>query len=208
MYKENVDLVESLRIYKQEINNLQKTKQQLTKQATTILNDKEMNEMLMREKIEQVQKQNKSIKQLKEKIQSLEASLKKFIDEFNTEREKLIEQSQIEHLSSHNELVKLQRALELKNKEINKVKKLGKTILEQRSELERLFLDALQNVKRQIVYNRLQYHKDAFNAYQNRMLSTTHHGQSGHTRMKTFNETFQEFNTNNVFQDLEDPSKL
>jgi hypothetical protein len=161
-----------------------------------------MNDILIKEKIEQVQKQNKLIKELKEKIQYLEISLTQFIDEFNTERQKLIEQSHIEHESSHNELIKLQRALELKGKEMNKVKKLGKTILEQRSELEILFLDALQNVKRQIVYNRLQYHKDAFNAYQNRMLNT-HHGQ----RDRTFNETFQEFNTNNVFQDLEETSK-
>ena len=31
---------------------------------------------------------------------------------------------------------------------MNKVKKLGKTILDQRSELEIMFLDALQNVKK------------------------------------------------------------
>jgi len=103
-------------------------------------------------------------------------------------------------------LIKLQRALELKGKEINKVKKLGKTIIEQRSELEIFFLDALQNVKRQIVYNRLQYHKDAFNAYQNRMLNS-HHGQGDHSKMRTFTETFQEFNANTVFQDLEETSK-
>jgi hypothetical protein len=100
----------------------------------------------------------------------------------------------------------LQRALELKGKEMNKVKKLGKTILEQRSELEIFFLDALQNVKRQIVYTRLQLHKDAFNAYQNRMLNS-HHGQGDHTRMRTLNETFHEFNTNTVFQDLEESTK-
>ncbi len=86
---------------------------------------------------------------------------------------------------------------------MNKVKKLGKTILEQRSELETFFLDALQNVKRQIVYNRLQYHKDAFNAYQNRMLNT----QGDQSKMRTFNEAFQDINTSTVFQDLEETSK-
>ncbi len=144
--------------------------------------------------------------QLKEKIQSLEISLTQFIEEFNNERQKLIDQSHIEHDSSHNEIIKLQRALELKGKEINKVKKLGKTILEQRSELESFFLDALQSVKRQIVYNRLQYQKDAFNTYQNRMLNT-HHGQNDHSRMRILNEAFQEFNANTVFQELEESSK-
>ncbi|CAF2933783.1 unnamed protein product [Rotaria sp. Silwood2] len=37
IYKENVDLIESLRIYKQELDNLQILKEQLRKQATTIL---------------------------------------------------------------------------------------------------------------------------------------------------------------------------
>ncbi|CAF4412098.1 unnamed protein product [Rotaria sp. Silwood2] len=206
IYKENVDLIESLRIYKQELNNLQTLKEQLKKQATLILSDKEMNDLLMKEKIEEVQKKNKLIKELKEKVQCLELSLTKFIEEFDNERKKLLEQSQIEQESSHNEIIKLQRALELKGKEMNKVKKLGKTILEQRSELETLFLDSLQNVKRHIIYNRLQYHKDAFNSYQNRMLNN-HHGQGDHTRMRTFNETFNEINTNNVFHDLEETTK-
>ncbi|CAF3772511.1 unnamed protein product [Rotaria sp. Silwood1] len=206
IYKENVDLIESLRIYKQELDNLQILKEQLRKQATTILGDKEMNDILIKEKIEEVQKNNKLIKELKEKVQYLELSLTKFIEEFNIEKNKLLEQSQIENESSHNEIIKLQRALELKGKEMNKVKKLGKTILEQRSEFEILFLDALQNVKRHIIYNRLQYHKDAFNSYQNRM-ANTHHGQEEHTRMKTFNETFHEINTNNVFHDLEETTK-
>lgn len=125
------------------------------------------------------------------------------IKEFHGERTKLLEESRIEHDSSRNELIKLQRALELKTKEMNKVKKLGKTILEQRTEMEIFFLDALQNVKRQIVYSRLQHHKDALTAYQNRMLSTQH-GQHEHSRMKTFNETFQELDT---FSDLEEKSK-
>ncbi|CAF0959226.1 unnamed protein product [Rotaria sordida] len=206
IYKENVDLIESLRIYKRELDALQKLKEQLRKQATTILSDKEMNDSLIKEKIEEVQKNNKLIKELKEKVQYLEISLTKFIEEFDIERKKLLEQSQIEHESSQNEIIKLQRALELKGKEMNKVKKLGKTILEQRSEIETLFLDALQNVKRHIIYNRLQYHKDAFNSYQNRMLNI-HHGQGDHTRMKTFNEAFHEINTSNVFHDLEETTK-
>ena len=86
---------------------------------------------------------------------------------------------------------------------MNKVKKLGKTILEQRSELEILFLDALQNVKRQIIYNRLQHHKNAFNSYQNRILNV-HHEQGDYSRTKTFNETFHEFSTDSVYHDLDE----
>ena len=42
--------------------------------------------------------------------------------------------------SSKIEIEKLNKTLELKSKEMNKVKKLAKNILEQRSDIERFFL--------------------------------------------------------------------
>ena len=56
--------------------------------------------------------------------------------------------------SSATEIDKLTKTLELKTKEMNKVKKLAKNILEQRSEIERFFLESLDYVRKQIVTNR------------------------------------------------------
>jgi len=69
IYKENVDLVESLRIYKRELESLKKSKEQLSKQISTVLNDKEINDSLVKEKIETVQNQNKLIKEVKQNKQ-------------------------------------------------------------------------------------------------------------------------------------------
>lgn len=195
IYKENVDLIESLRIYKREFEQLQKSKEKLTKELTQISNDRQLNEHLIKEKIEQVQQQRKTIKDAKDKIQSLEKSLKQLVDEFQVERTKLIEQSEIESESSRNEIEKLQRALELKAKEMNKVKKLGKTILEQRTELESLFYESLNAVKKQILLQRLQSKKDSLENY--------HQTHSDHPRMRTFHETFQDLTTQSVFRDLD-----
>ena len=144
--------------------------------------------------------------QLKEKIHLLETSLTQFIDEFGVERKQIVEKSHILHESSRNEIVKLQRNLETKTKEMIKVKKLAKIIIDQRSELETFFLDALQHVKKQIAFNRTQYKKDAFNAYQNRMLNA-HHGQGDYPKIRTFNETFPGCSTNSVYHDLEEATK-
>ncbi|CAF3663922.1 unnamed protein product [Rotaria sp. Silwood1] len=206
VYKENVDLIDTLRMYKQELDEYQKAKEQLSRLIATTSNDKELNEILIKEKIEQVQKQNNLIKELKEKIQLLETSLTQFIQEFDIERKNILEQTHIKHESSRSEIIRLQRILELKTKEMNKVKKLAKIIIEQRTELETFFLDALQHVKKQIALNRLQYRKDAFNAYQNRMLNA-HHGQGDYPRIRTFNETFHGYSTNSVFHDLEEATK-
>ncbi len=136
----------------------------------------------------------------------MESSLTQFIQEFDLERTHLIEQARVEHETTRNEIIKLQRTLELKTREMNKIKKLSKIIIEQRTELETFFLDALQHVKKQISTNRLQYRKDAFNAYQNRMLNA-HHGQGDYPRVRTFNETFHGYSTNSVFHDLEEATK-
>jgi len=64
VYKENGVLIESIRIYKQEFDVLQKTKEQLTKLISNASGNKELNEILIKEKIEQVQKQNNTIKEV------------------------------------------------------------------------------------------------------------------------------------------------
>lgn len=133
-------------------------------------------------------------------------SLTQFIQEFDIERKNILDQSRIKHEASRMEIIKFQRALESKTKEMNKVKKLAKIIIGQRTELETFFLDSLQYVKKQIASNRLQYRKDAFSAYQNRMLNA-HHGQGDYPRIRTFNETFHGYSTNSVFHDLEEAAK-
>lgn len=75
--------------------------------------------------------------------------------EFELERESIITRCKTELESSSIELDKLRKTLDLKNKEMNKVKKLAKNILEQRSDIERYFLDSLDYVKQQVNANRL-----------------------------------------------------
>ena len=64
IYKENIDLVESLRIYKQELEHLQQSKDQSIKQYATMVDDRTLNGSLVREKIELVQKQTHTIQQV------------------------------------------------------------------------------------------------------------------------------------------------
>ncbi len=88
------------------------------------------------------------------KVEVLEKSLSQVIKEFETERQKLVEKYHIENESITIELKKLRNTHELKTNEMNKVKKLGKTIIEQRSDIERFFLDSLDYVKQQVSANK------------------------------------------------------
>ena len=95
---------------------------------------------------------------LNEKVSTLEHSLSHMAREFGTEKRAIVEKYRVESEASKIELVKLQRVIELKTKEMNKVKRLAKNILDQRTELERFFLDALDQVKREIGANQYVAH--------------------------------------------------
>lgn len=128
------------------------------------------------------------------------------IREFETERNLIISRSGTELESGKIEIEKLNRTLELKSKEMNKVKKLAKNILEQRGEIERFFLDSLDYVKKQIVTTRNDYRKEANAVYNHRMLAA-HLGQIEYPKVRTFTKKFDAFSTNNVFKDLEQAEK-
>lgn len=94
--------------------------------------------------------------QLSEKVATLENSLSHVVREFEAEQTTLCERSRVEMESAHVEISKLQRTVELKTKEMNKVKKLARNILEQRTEIERFFLESLEQVKKEIMANRFE----------------------------------------------------
>lgn len=73
--------------------------------------------------------------------------------EFDTTRKDILSKARIENEASKIEIAKLQRVIELKTKEMNKVKRLAKNILDQRTELERFFLESLEQVRIEIAAN-------------------------------------------------------
>ena len=92
--------------------------------------------------------------QLQDKVETLEKSLSHVVREFESENKSLKEKAVIQNESSSVEIAKLMRIVDLKTKEMNKVKKLAKNILDQRTEMERFFLEALEQVKLEIAANR------------------------------------------------------
>lgn len=87
-------------------------------------------------------------------MDTLERSLSHVVREFETERQALTEKAKIQNEASQVEIAKLQRTMQLKTKEMNRIKVLARNILEQRTEMERFFLEALQQVKTEIAATR------------------------------------------------------
>lgn len=94
------------------------------------------------------------LSQLQSKVEILEKSLSQVVREFEYERENLIKKCKSELESNSMEVEQLRRAMELRNKEAIKMKRLAKNILQQRDDIEQFFLDSLDYVRKQILTNR------------------------------------------------------
>lgn len=204
VYKENVRLNAALGFHLKEGQDLKKERDILDEKTSNLLSEKELNGMIVQEKIVESKQHKKQISELEEKVRTLEKSLSHVVREFEAERVALVQTAENETRNSRAEISRLQRIVELKTKEMNRVKRLAKTILDQRTEVEQFFLDSLEYVKNEIIRNRIQYRKDAQNAYQQRMLEA-HAGHGDFPRVRTFRQ--MDSSTNNVFDDLKEAER-
>ncbi|XP_076442356.1 basal body-orientation factor 1-like isoform X3 [Babylonia areolata] len=205
VYKENMRLSESLTFHMKEGDELKKEREHLTEQNKHLMGEKEVNDMMVQEKVIQAKQQKEHIRELHDKVRMLEKTLSHIVREFETERQMITESARAESEAARKELAKLQRVIETKTKEMNKVKRLAKSILDQRTELERFFLESLELVKQEIAANQTQYRRDAQAAYQQKMLAA-HSGKGDYPKIRTF--TKAENSTNSVFKDIEAAERL
>ena len=94
--------------------------------------------------------QQKTIKTLKGKIQVLERSLGQIVEDFEKEKELVRYQHDQIIRDQKEEVINLREVMRNKNSELKKVKALSQVILDQRSDVEQFFLEALEQIKEEI----------------------------------------------------------
>ncbi|XP_004682123.2 PREDICTED: basal body-orientation factor 1 isoform X1 [Condylura cristata] len=204
VFKENIYLQKALTYHLKEAEVLQKNTQKLQESQTFLLQQKEINDLLVKEKIMQLMQQRSQIQTLQKKVLSLETALSCMTREFETEVLKLQQQALVENQAGRVEIDKLQQLLHMKDREMNRVKKLAKNILDERTEVERFFLDALHQVKQQILFNRKHYKQVAQAAFNFKMRQACA-GRTEYPKIRTFDG--REHSTNSVNQDLMEAEK-
>ncbi|XP_040333599.1 basal body-orientation factor 1 isoform X4 [Herpailurus yagouaroundi] len=160
VFKENVYLQKALAYHLKEADALQKNSQKLQETQTFLLHQKEINDLLVKEKIMQFAQQRLQIQTLQKKV--------------------------------------------MKDREMNRVKKLAKNILDERTEVESFFLDALHQVKQQILLGRKHYKKVAQAAFNFKMREACA-GRTEYPQIRTFDG--KDHSTNSVTQDLMEAEK-
>ncbi|KAM6202654.1 basal body-orientation factor 1 [Rhynchocyon petersi] len=204
VFKENVYLQKALAHHIKEANDLQKTSQKLQETQNVLLLQKEINDLLVKEKIMQLNQQKSQIQTLQKKVLSLETALICMTREFEAEILKQQQQAIIENQAGQIEMDKLQQLLEMKDKEMNRVKKLAKNILDERTEVEKFFLDSLHQVKQQILLSRKHYKQISRSAFNLKMRDACA-GKAEYPKIRTFDD--REHSTNSVNQDLIEAEK-
>lgn len=160
--------------------------------------------MLIQEKILQSTQHKAQIQELQNKVKKLEAALCQMAREFRAEIKKTEHKALIKNQAIHTEIEKLQLLLEMKEREMSRVKKLARNILDQRTEVEMFFLDALEQVKQEIVTSRKCYMQVAQDAYQKKMMAAFA-GKDEYPKIRTFNDNIH--STNSVQKDLQEAEK-
>uniref|UniRef100_A0A8B9QBH2 Basal body-orientation factor 1 n=1 Tax=Apteryx owenii TaxID=8824 RepID=A0A8B9QBH2_APTOW len=168
------------------------------------LEEKETNEGLVREKILQISQQKAQIGDLQHKVEKLEKALCHMTREFETETQRMQHQALIQNEAGMVEVKKLQQLLEMKDREMNQVKKLARNILDERTEVERFFLGALEHMKQEIIASRRHYKEKAQTAYYRKMMEACA-GKEEFPKIKTFKSNIN--STNSVYKDLEEAEK-
>ncbi|KAM4690626.1 basal body-orientation factor 1 [Rhinophrynus dorsalis] len=204
VFKENVRLKEAFSYHMNEVNNLKKAKEELENGKELLLQQKEINDLLVQEKVLQASQKKAQVQELQQKIKTLEHALNRMTLEIESEVQQKEHQARLQETSGNVELQKLQKMLEMKEREMNRVKKLARNILEERTEVEHFFLEALGQVKQEIISSRNYYRQVAQSAYHSKMLQAAS-GTDEYPKVRTFHN--KDHSTNDVNQDLQEAEK-
>ncbi|XP_072349663.1 basal body-orientation factor 1-like [Scyliorhinus torazame] len=204
VFKENIRLNEMVKIYKNDEEHMRESHKILEEKSIQLESEKETNDLLVKEKVSHSRKQRKMISELQRKVENLEKALGHMASEFEAEKEEIKRETEIKMATGKIEIERLQAVIKLKDKEMNRVKKLAKNILDQRTEVELFFLQALDEVRQKIFHSRAHYKQAAQIAYQKLMLDAST-GKEDYPKIRTFNKS--EHSTNCVYQDMEDADK-
>ncbi|XP_032764015.1 LOW QUALITY PROTEIN: basal body-orientation factor 1 [Rattus rattus] len=204
VFKENVYLHKALAFHLKAAEAQQKNSKKMEESHSCLIHQKEINDLLVKEKIMQLMQQRSQIQALQKKVVSLENALTYMTAEFEAEVSKLQQKALIENQAGLVEIDKLQQLLQMKDKEMNRIKKLARNILDERTEVEQFFLDALYEVKQQILISRRHYKQIAQAAFNLKMRMACA-GKTEYPRIRTFDG--REQSTNSVNQDLTEAEK-
>uniref|UniRef100_A0A3Q2UK22 Basal body orientation factor 1 n=1 Tax=Fundulus heteroclitus TaxID=8078 RepID=A0A3Q2UK22_FUNHE len=134
--------------------------------------EQDMLESTVKKNSTKMETKEKKLSEATAKVASLERALEEISRRLEQQEEKE-KRNLVTIQASQVELDKLQKLLAMKDKEMQRVKQLARTIVDKRKEAEEFFHEALDHVRQEIVASRLQYKKEALQDYQQKFREAT-----------------------------------
>ncbi|KAM4541093.1 basal body-orientation factor 1-like isoform 2-T2 [Fundulus diaphanus] len=171
-FKEQDRLNETLKTSIQEVEDLKKLTHSLAKEKLSLTLEKDMLESTVKKNSTKMEMKEKKLSEATAKVAALERALEEISRRLEQQEEKE-KRNLVTIQASHVELDKLQKLLAMKDKEMQRVKQLARTIVDKRKEAEEFFHEALDHVRQEIVASRLQYKKEVLQDYQQKFREAT-----------------------------------
>ncbi|PWA16514.1 hypothetical protein CCH79_00004506, partial [Gambusia affinis] len=171
-FKERDHLNETLKTTIQEAEALKKLTHSLAKEKLSVILEKDMLKATVKKDTAKMEVKEKKLSEVMAKAASLELTLAE-ISRKSEQQEEKEKRNLVTIQASQVELDKLQKLLAMREKEMQHVKQLAKTIVDKRREVEVFFHEALNHVRQEIVASRLQNKKEALQDYQQKFREAT-----------------------------------
>lgn len=158
--KQNQQLLDDIILQKNEVEYLKTQEKKLKQENNIYKRDMVINAERVEVYAKRQAEMSKKIKEQKCEIALQKQSLRKTVKIY--EREKEIMKHKLESIITEQDLqIKgLKEELKMKNKELRNIKGLAQMILDQRSEVETFFLEALEQIKEEVKRKLLNYRKN------------------------------------------------
>ncbi|XP_014910836.1 basal body-orientation factor 1 [Poecilia latipinna] len=171
-FKERDSLNETLKTTIQEAEGLKKLTHSLAKEKLSVMLEKDMLEATVKKDTAKMEVKEKKLSEVMAKAASLELALAE-ISRKSEQQEEKEKRNLVTIQASQVELDKLQKLLAMREKEMQHVKQLAKTIVVKRREVEEFFHEALGHVRQEIVASKLQNEKEALQDYRQKFREAT-----------------------------------
>jgi len=144
---EHAKMVDELRFQAEETEEMRLSKDKLENEKKLLMRDKSLHESTFMELAREGAFSKKQIRTLTNKVRLLEDSLKEVTRQNSQERTRVMSDLQQQVDITSEEAEQLRQQLRVKSKEMKHIRRLSQMILEQRSEVEQFFVEALEQVK-------------------------------------------------------------
>ncbi|XP_026134629.1 basal body-orientation factor 1-like [Carassius auratus] len=154
MFKENVRLNKALGYHIKEVEGLRKRNAALAEENNILSLHKEMSLDTSNDTISKLTAQRSTVSGLRATVFALEQALASRVSEFEWDKADIKERAAVRTQASGVELDKLQKLLSFRDRELSRVKRIARSVVEQRSDMEILFYEALNHVKQEMLMHR------------------------------------------------------